>query len=135
MSYYIDLDGSTAGPFTIDQLAQLYRHGSVTDKTLYACPNSQEWLPVRTILPLFSPQPSSAPPPVIPSPAPAPAPRAAGPFCPGCGYVGTMRTRTKGSFAVEIALYLLFCLPGIIYTLWRITSGKETRCPSCGATI
>lgn len=38
----------------------------------------------------------------------------------------------RGYFIIEIMLYLLMVLPGIIYTLWRITGGREKSCPQCG---
>ncbi len=47
-----------------------------------------------------------------------------------CGNIGRPRTLTKGSSFVELALYLIFCFPGVIYTLWRLTS-KVKVCPHC----
>ena len=32
---------------------------------------------------------------------------------------------------VEVALWLLFCFPGIIYSLWRLTT-RYDACPVCG---
>ena len=56
--------------------------------------------------------------------------------CTNCGYEGKTVTTTKGHFLIEIALYGLFFwmlfVPGIIYTLWRNTSGKKQVCPACG---
>lgn len=54
------------------------------------------------------------------------------PVCASCGIVGNVRKKTQGSLAIEIALYVLFCAPGIIYTLWRMTSKKRV-CGSCGS--
>lgn len=53
-------------------------------------------------------------------------------FCTRCLTEGVPKNVTKGSFAVEVALWFLFCLPGIVYSLWRLTS-KHPACPSCGA--
>jgi hypothetical protein len=39
---------------------------------------------------------------------------------------------TRGSFWIEIALWLLFCAPGLIYSIWRLTT-KRKVCPNCGA--
>jgi hypothetical protein len=55
-------------------------------------------------------------------------------ICETCGSVGWPVRVTKGSFAVELALYLLFCFPGIIYTLWRATSTHEA-CRDCGGKM
>jgi hypothetical protein len=40
-------------------------------------------------------------------------------------------TVTPGSFIVELALWLLFCLPGLIYSCWRI-GARYGVCPHCG---
>lgn len=54
-------------------------------------------------------------------------------ICSNCGVVGNPKTITKGSILVEVALWVLFCLPGIIYTIWRHGSRFE-GCRSCGAS-
>ncbi len=38
----------------------------------------------------------------------------------------------SGSFLVELALWLFFLLPGLIYTIWRLTTKRE-GCSHCGA--
>jgi hypothetical protein len=50
-------------------------------------------------------------------------------ICASCGTVGKPRTETRGSFLIEIILWLCFLVPGLIYTLWRLT----TRQPVCRA--
>lgn len=55
-------------------------------------------------------------------------------YCPSCGTVANPKKFTKGSFLVEVFLYLLMILPGIIYSLWRLTS-KTTGCPQCKAAM
>lgn len=37
---------------------------------------------------------------------------------------------TPGSFLVEIVLFLLFILPGLLYSAWRI-SNRYAACPVC----
>jgi len=37
-------------------------------------------------------------------------------------------TVTKGHFALEFVLWLCFLVPGIIYSIWRLTTRRET-CP------
>ncbi len=51
-------------------------------------------------------------------------------LCTNCGYQGQSIMITKGSFLVEIVLWLLFILPGFIYTMWRFL-GKYEGCPEC----
>lgn len=54
-------------------------------------------------------------------------------ICTSCGTMGKPKTITKGSFLVEIILWLFFLVPGLIYTLWRLTT-KTRGCRSCGAS-
>jgi proteolipid membrane potential modulator/LITAF-like zinc ribbon protein len=56
-----------------------------------------------------------------------------GMICPACGTRTEPTTRTPGSIWIEIVLWLCFIIPGLIYSLWRLTS-KEKVCPACGAT-
>jgi hypothetical protein len=71
---------------------------------------------------LFLPAVRKAPPP------PPPDPRAR--YCTRCGAVGIPRSLTKGSILIEIALWLVFLIPGIIYSLWRLST-RAPVCPQC----
>jgi hypothetical protein len=53
-------------------------------------------------------------------------------YCPNCGTVGRPKTATRGSFLMEVSLWLLLIVPGLIYSLWRLTT-KTKVCPKCGA--
>jgi hypothetical protein len=55
-------------------------------------------------------------------------------YCPVCGTVARPRTVTKGNFGLEFFLWLLFIIPGLIYTLWRI-SNQSKGCPACKAIM
>ena len=50
--------------------------------------------------------------------------------CTVCRYVGKPKRMTKGSFGLEAALWLLFIVPGLIYSIWRLTS-RYDGCPKC----
>jgi hypothetical protein len=50
--------------------------------------------------------------------------------CTMCGHVGRPVTTTKGSFIIEILMYFLFIIPGLIYTIWRATT-RYRACPAC----
>ncbi len=50
--------------------------------------------------------------------------------CTSCGYVGLPKKITKGSIIIELFLWLCFLAPGLIYSLWRLTSRHEA-CPKC----
>ena len=56
-----------------------------------------------------------------------------GSVCTSCGYVGEPRSITKGSIWIELVLWLCFLLPGLIYSVWRLSSRHE-GCPTCGHT-
>lgn len=53
-------------------------------------------------------------------------------FCITCGHQGPTRMRTRGSLGIEIVLWLCLILPGLIYSIWRLSSRTEV-CSSCGA--
>lgn len=50
--------------------------------------------------------------------------------CTVCGTVGDSKTHVKGSFFIELLLWLFFLVPGLIYTIWRLTT-KAKVCPAC----
>ena len=52
--------------------------------------------------------------------------------CTRCGTRCEPGTKTKGSMLVEIILWLCFIIPGLIYSLWRLSS-KHAACPACGS--
>ena len=54
-------------------------------------------------------------------------------ICLQCGSVSKRAVRTiQGSFLLECSLWLLFILPGIIYSVWRLTT-KAKVCPTCSS--
>jgi|LGOV01.1.fsa_nt_gb hypothetical protein len=54
------------------------------------------------------------------------------PVCVNCGYQGKPKLYTKGSIFIEIIAWLMFLLPGVIYSLWRHAS-RYKGCPQCSA--
>jgi len=52
--------------------------------------------------------------------------------CTVCGHVGETKSITKGSFGVELLLWLCFIIPGLIYSFWRLSSRTE-GCAKCGS--
>ena len=52
-------------------------------------------------------------------------------ICAACGYEGRRRTLRPGSKSMEWVLWLVFFLPGPIYSLWRVL-GARHYCPHCG---
>ena len=124
MSYYVDMNGKTAGPFSIEEVAELYQSKAIHAGSLYARPNAREWLPLQTIMALIKGARKAAPPihqtMVHPSDS----------ICLRCGTIGQPRMETPGSFAAEVMLWLLLIVPGAIYTVWRLAS-KRPVCPTC----
>lgn len=51
--------------------------------------------------------------------------------CTACGHVGATTKVTKGHFGLELLLWLCFLLPGLIYSVWRLTT-RHQACPVCG---
>jgi len=53
-------------------------------------------------------------------------------YCVTCGTTGRKKSRTRGSILIEIALWLFFIVPGVIYSLWRLTTRRNV-CGACGS--
>lgn len=53
-------------------------------------------------------------------------------YCPQCGTVSNGCRHVPGSILIELLLWLCFLIPGIIYSVWRLSSAKKA-CPSCNA--
>jgi hypothetical protein len=53
-------------------------------------------------------------------------------ICTACGSSGRPKTITKGSFVIECFLWLCFIFPGLLYSLWRLTTRRK-GCAACGA--
>jgi hypothetical protein len=51
-------------------------------------------------------------------------------ICPHCGTRGVPRLQTRGSTAIEVVAWLLLIVPGILYSLWRLST-RHPVCPSC----
>lgn len=53
-------------------------------------------------------------------------------YCTQCGTVALPKNTIKGSFFVELLLWCCLFIPGLLYTLWRLST-KAQVCPACGA--
>lgn len=53
--------------------------------------------------------------------------------CMICHELTIGKRKTRGSFVIEIFLWMLFIVPGIFYTLWRLSS-NEFICTYCGSS-
>lgn len=52
--------------------------------------------------------------------------------CKQCGHYGDPARETKGSFLIEVILWLCLLIPGLIYSIWRINSRHDV-CAKCGS--
>ena len=52
--------------------------------------------------------------------------------CEHCGTVGTAKTTVRGSVVLELCLYFLAILPGLLYSIWR-SSTRRRVCARCGS--
>jgi len=53
--------------------------------------------------------------------------------CKDCGTIGDAKSDTKGSIGLELVLWICFIVPGLIYSVWRLTT-RHNRCKACGST-
>lgn len=51
--------------------------------------------------------------------------------CNRCRHVGKPVSSTPGSFAIEVVLWLCLVIPGLVYSLWRL-SRRQAVCERCG---
>jgi len=54
-------------------------------------------------------------------------------ICAACGHLGQPKLHTKGTLLLEIFLWCLFIIPGLIYSIWRHAS-RGYVCGACGST-
>jgi len=52
--------------------------------------------------------------------------------CGNCGSATNGKNETPGSFLIEIVLWFFFIVPGLIYSIWRLTS-RHRVCSECSA--
>lgn len=53
-------------------------------------------------------------------------------ICAACGTVGAAKSVTKGSLLIEIVLWLCFLIPGVFYSIWRLST-RHKACVACGS--
>jgi hypothetical protein len=51
--------------------------------------------------------------------------------CTNCNNLTLGRKHTPGKLWIEVILWLMFLLPGFLYSLWRL-SGRRRVCDNCG---
>ncbi|MDS4070236.1 MAG: hypothetical protein RKO24_11515 [Candidatus Competibacter sp.] len=83
--------------------------------------------PIPKEPPAFQPSP-------VPHPVVRPIPKSTVPknacICPNCNSIEKPRRITRGSIWIEIVLWIAFLVPGLIYSIWRLTT-RYMACPRC----
>lgn len=51
-------------------------------------------------------------------------------FCKSCGHEGEPASHTPGSILIELVLWLCFIVPGLVYSLWRLSRRRKV-CSAC----
>jgi hypothetical protein len=52
-------------------------------------------------------------------------------FCSRCGASAVPTTVTPGSILIELVLWCVFLIPGVLYSLWRLSARTRNTCPHC----
>lgn len=57
-------------------------------------------------------------------------------ICRTCGFAGNPDRFTEGSILIELVLWFTFLIPGVLYSIWRLTTRRDV-CAKCksGAII
>jgi hypothetical protein len=53
-------------------------------------------------------------------------------ICVDCGSSGYSKKHTKGNIFIELILWCFLLVPGLIYSVWRMSS-REDVCQGCGS--
>lgn len=107
---------------SVADLREAARAKRIVPGTYVFHPFRQEWVYAREIEELGA---------IFAPVAPSSQLRAGDMICINCGHVGRPKTTVQGSGCVELVLWLLLIIPGVIYSVWRLSS-KEPTCPKCG---
>lgn len=104
--YFVDMNGTTGGPFSLEEMRVLFSSGKISGATLYSKPGSVAWMPLETIRPLFA--------------SPPPFPQAAAPFQSPPNPITSKRVTTQltgKGIKVGIALCVVGMILGIVFAL------------------
>lgn len=130
-SFFVRIGSEERGPITRDQVIGLLKDGEAADHDLVWTDGMGDWVPLSALFRKVGDAPLIEPPKLIVQ-QPRPVYSGKHRFCTTCGAVEKPVRKTQGSFWVELALWLFFCMPGMIYSVWRLTSTRKL-CPVCGS--
>jgi hypothetical protein len=140
--YQISRSGQVIGTFDGNEMIAKVATGQVFPTDYYWTAGMAAWARVSSHeewmrhVPRSAPRQQATPPPpsAVPSlPPPINRPVRTYPsgmmVCTQCGCTGT-ESHTKGSFLIELVLWLFMCVPGLIYSIWRLTTRGQV-CSAC----
>jgi len=145
--YQVSRSGQVIGLFDEGEMIAKVATGQVLPTDYYWTAGMADWLQVNTraewmrhvaksstVNQVAPPMPTA---PVAPQPSKLPARiyPSSTMVCTQCGSTGT-ESHTKGSFLIEVVLWLFMCLPGLLYSIWRLTTrGQVCRTCKCDRLV
>lgn len=138
--YQVSRNGQVIGTFDGGEMIAKVATGQVMPTDYYWTAGMAAWQNISKNDEWMRHVPKSAAhhhvaPPIPSAPVAAPVSRPARSYPPGmmvcaqCGSTGS-ESHTKGSFLIEVVLWLFMCIPGLIYSIWRLTSRGQV-CRAC----
>ena len=135
----VSRSGQIIGAFDLSEMSSKIASGAVLPSDYYWIAGMSNWLIVSSNAEWMkytsynNSSNYSAPPPPIVHPPITPGSSKTYPsgmmVCTQCGGTAT-ESHTKGSFLIEILLWFFFCVPGVIYSVWRLTTRGKV-CSGC----
>jgi|688.fasta_scaffold259650_2 hypothetical protein len=140
--YQVSRNGQVIGTFDSNEMIAKVATGQVLPTDYYWTAGMAAWARVSAHEEWMRHVPKAAvrnqvapPPPTAGSALPPPVNRPVRTYpadmmvCAQCGSTGT-ESHTKGSFLIEVVLWLFMCVPGLIYSIWRLTTRGQV-CRAC----
>ena len=135
----ISRSGQIIGTFDLSEMSSKVASGVVLPNDYYWVAGMSNWLIVSSndewMKFISSSNSSSYSPPLPPVAHPPFTPNSFKTYpsgmmvCTQCGGTAT-ENHTKGSFLIEVLLWFFFCVPGVIYSIWRLNSRGKV-CSDC----
>ena len=127
MIYVARADGKVIGKFSEEEFRAKISAGDLSPNDQYLGDGTRQWIRASEFPGATFPKPDPREQ-VLPGTAWPPSAK----VCTNCGYVGNPISITRGEFAIDVLLWLFSLVPGIIYSVWRLTS-RYAACPKCKA--
>lgn len=137
--YQVSRNGKVVGTYDGGEMIAKVATGQVMPTDFYWKAGMTAWARVSSHdewmrhAPKSAPLSQAAPPMPVAVPPPLSRPTRSYPpgmmVCTQCGCTGS-ESHTKGSFLIELVLWLFMCVPGLVYSIWRLTTRGQV-CSAC----